>query len=198
MKRLVIAVGFAIVLGASACSSSTSGSGAPVGLNSTSASATSSSPKPTPSTSPRAATSAPTTAATPTSAATSPSSTPTTGATSPSSTPTTGGPPVAAQILTVNATSACGGKTTGVSNGTINVTWTSAGTDQVWLLPSQVASALVGADAKSSGGKGPYPSNGSIALPNAFSCGDTANYVLVQPYKAGTGSAGIIQFVARA
>lgn len=193
MKRLVIAAGFAIVLGASACSASTGGSGEPVGINRQSTS-------PSVSTS-RASTSAPTTAAprpttvTPTTT-TAPSTTPTTTA-APSTTPTTTGPPALPQILSVNASASCAGITTGVANGKITVTWTSLGTDQVWLLPSSVASALVGADAKT-GGKGPYSPNGSASLSGAFDCGNSTGYVLVQPYKGGTGSAGIIQLIARA
>ncbi|MCU1689453.1 MAG: hypothetical protein JWN20_1381 [Jatrophihabitantaceae bacterium] len=87
--------------------------------------------------------------------------------------------------------------TTGVNNGSIVVSWTTKGADQVWLRVGQVASALVGANAKD-GGVGPLPANGSTTLANAFSCGDPYNYVLIQPYKSdGTGSAGSVQQAPR-
>jgi hypothetical protein len=201
MKRLAIAAGLVVVLGAAACSSSTGGAGAPVGINrqstSPSVSPSRTSTSATPSSSPttaNASTIAPpprTSSAATTAFAT--SAPPSTAA----PTPTTSGPPVLPQILIVNASSSCGGVTTGVSNGTITLSWTSQGADEVWLLPSQIASVLVGVNAKTSGGKGPYSPNGSASLPGAYSCGDTAGFILVQPYKGGTGSGGIIKLVPR-
>lgn len=196
MKRLVIAAGCVVALGAAACSSSTGGSGEPVGISRQSTSASASTSGNSSSTTRSSA--PPTTAGTPVTSTATTVSTPTTAASSPSATPTTSGPPVLPQVLSVNASSSCNGITTGVSNGTINLTWTSVGTDEVWLLPGQVAGVLVGADAKTSGGRGPYPPNGSATLTNAFSCGDVSGYLLVQPYKGGSGGAGLVQLIARA
>ncbi len=201
MKRLVIAAGLAAVMAVAGCSGSTGGSGEPVGINRQSSSA---------STSASVSSSAPTTTAEVTSAAPAPPSrttaaspppAPTTSTQAPpptsSAPPTSGTAPVPAQIASVDAAGRCNGQTTGVANGSIVVTWTSTGADQVWLKAGQVAVALIGSDAKS-GGSGPFPPNGSTTLANAFSCGDTTNYVLIQAYKSdGSGAPGQVTAVNR-
>ena len=78
-----------------------------------------------------------------------------------------------------------------VDSSTVTVSWTSKNATQVWLLPGAVASALVGADAKTTTPNyGPLPSNGSKTFP--FDCANQYNYVLVEAYNA-TSHNGVVQ-----
>lgn len=205
MKRLVLAAGLAVALGAAACSGSTAGSGEPVGINrqSTSASESDTSTSvsaPVPATSATAATVAPPTAAPPTMAP--PTIAPTTSAPptmpAPSSVAPSPTSTVPAQISSLAATSACGGKTTGLANGSITVTWTTLGAVEVWIKAGSVAVGLIGSNPRTDGGTGPLPANGTTTLSSAFKCGDDTNYVIAQAYKGdGSGSAGQLTAISR-
>jgi hypothetical protein len=78
-----------------------------------------------------------------------------------------------------------------VDSSTVTVSWTSKNATQIWLLPGSVASALVGADAKTTTPNyGPLPPNGSKTFP--FDCANQDNYVLVEAYNA-TSHNGVVQ-----
>jgi hypothetical protein len=80
------------------------------------------------------------------------------------------------------------------TNGSATITWTTKGTNEVWILESSTASSLVGADAKTEGGHGPLPANGSKSL--AFACNEMYDYYLVEGYNTSDGThSGIIEQV---
>ncbi len=105
----------------------------------------------------------------------------TTAAPASSSPATVAGP---AQMLSVTYSVSCTSHTD--PSGTAKLSWTSKGSTSVYVLEGQVASALVGADAKSGGGKGPLAKSGSVTVP--FACAQDYDYYLVEAYNSSDGT----------
>jgi hypothetical protein len=97
-----------------------------------------------------------------------------------------------AQVLNVAYTVHC--TSTADTAGTVKLTWQTKGANTVYVLEGLTAGELVGADAKSAGGMGPFAANGSQTL--AFACSAGDDYYLVEAYNASDGSHnGVVQQV---
>jgi hypothetical protein len=186
MKQGLIVFAAAATCVLTACSSSVSGSGegAPSASSSPAPSSSASTSSPAPSSS--VASSAPA----PNPITTSPVHTTT------SSAPSTGSPSSAvagpADMHTVSYTVSCSSHAD--TGGTVKLSWTASGADSVYVLEAPIASALVGADAKSQGGTGPLPAQGSTTMP--FACAADDDYYLVEAYNSGDSShSGVVQQV---
>ena len=190
MKRMLLGLAtLGMVASLVACSTSTEGTGTEVRTSSTKTTArTSVTPSPSITRASSATVSTvsrpPTTAVPPTTPFTAPPATPTTSA-------AVVGP---AQVLNVTWLVTCASNTDPA--GTVRLTWTTKGANQVYILAGQVASVLVGADPKTGGGKGPFAPNGSTTL--AFQCADAYGYYLVEAYNTTDNTkSGVVQQVPR-
>jgi hypothetical protein len=174
---VALSVAIALLVTVAACSSQVSGTGEPgAGVTTPRTTSRSTSVSPTFSTPAPTVASTRLTASAPTIVVSTPPTTtrpPTTATTA--TTPPVQGP---ASILTVTYAVTCASKTD--ANGTVKLTWTTKGANNVYVLEGQLASTLIGADAKTQGGKGPYSPNTTVTQP--FHCSYAYDYFLIEAY----------------
>lgn len=94
----------------------------------------------------------------------------------PEPTVTISSPGVQGQVLTTTARSYC--TSPGDPSGYAQIAWTTSGGSKVYILTGPGATSST--DARGSGGRGPYPYNGSATLP--FDCSQQANYYRLDVY----------------